>query len=312
MKLISFVIPCYNEAEGLHLLIERLDAFVKRLRSRVNVEVILVDDHSTDGSPALMHRLCNERDYLKFIRLSRNSGSHIAIIAGMKYCKGDAAVFLAADLQDPPELVEEMIVKWEAGYDVTWAVRVERRGVSKTSVFFSNMFYRLLNSMTEIHFPKKGADYALMDRKVVDGLVQSAGSKPSLGALISWLGFKQTEIPYVKEERKFGRSKWTLSKKLNAFADAFVGFSYLPMRFMSLLGFSAAFVGFVYAMFVMIMRFMVGDPIEGWASLMVVILIIGGLQMLMLGVLGEYLWRNLEESRKRPLFLLEDHKGIEP
>jgi dolichol-phosphate mannosyltransferase len=151
-----------------------------------------------------------------------------------------------------------------------------------------------------------------MDRKVVDGLVQSAGSKPSLGALISWLGFKQTEIPYVKEERKFGKSKWTLSKKLNAFADAFVGFSYLPMRFMSLLGFVAALCGFMYALFVMVMRFIVGDPIEGWASLMVVTLIIGGLQMLMLGVLGEYLWRNLEESRKRPLFLIEDHKGIEP
>jgi len=129
MKLISFVIPCYNEAEGLHLLMERLDLFVNRLRAKLNVAVILVDDHSTDGSPALLHRLCSERDYLKFIRLSRNSGSHIAIIAGMKYCKGDAAVFLAADLQDPPELVEDMIVKWEEGYDVTWAVRAERRGV---------------------------------------------------------------------------------------------------------------------------------------------------------------------------------------
>jgi dolichol-phosphate mannosyltransferase len=143
------------------------------------------------------------------------------------------------------------------------------------------------------------------------GLVSSAGSKPSLVALIVWLGFKQVELPYVKEERQFGTSKWTLSKKLNAFADAFVGFSYLPMRFMSLLGFAAAFCGFLYAVFVMIMRFIVGDPIEGWASLMVVILIIGGLQMLMLGVLGEYLWRNLEESRKRPLFLIEDHKGID-
>jgi dolichol-phosphate mannosyltransferase len=218
---------------------------------------------------------------------------------------------LAADLQDPPELVEDLIVKWRDGYDVIWAVRAERKGVSKTSVFFSNAFYRLLNGMTEIHFPKKGADYALMDRKVIDGLLLAAGSKPSLGALISWLGFRQTEIPYVKEERKFGRSKWTLSKKLNAFADAFVGFSYLPMRFMSLMGFSAAFCGFLYAMFVIVMRFIIGDPIEGWASTMVVILIIGGLQMLMLGVLGEYLWRNLEEARKRPLFLIEDKKGLE-
>lgn len=310
MKLISLVIPCYNESEGLRMLMLRLDAVVEMLKSEVNVEVIIVDDHSTDGSNVILKQLCGDRDYLKFIRLSRNSGSHIAIIAGLKYCKGDAAVFLAADLQDPPELVSEMLVKWREGYDVIWAVRAERLGVSRISVFFSNMFYRLLNKMTEIHFPKKGADYALMDRKVIDGLVRSAGSKPSLGALISWLGFMQTEIPYVKEERKFGSTKWTLSKKLNAFADAFVGFSYLPMRFMSLIGFLAAFFGFIYAVIVAVARIVNGKAVEGYASLMVVILIIGGLQMLMLGVLGEYLWRNLEESRQRPLFLIEDQQGI--
>ncbi len=311
MKQISIVIPCFNEAEGLPMLAARLDNLVQQLSSKVNVEVIMVDDHSSDGSNVVLHRLCSERSYLKFIRLSRNSGSHVATIAGMRFCKGDAAVFLAADLQDPPELIVEMIARWEQGFDVVWAVRSDREGVSKMSVFFSNMFYRLLSSMTEIHIPKKGADYAFLDRKVVNGLLQSAGSKPSLGALISWLGFMQTEIPYVKEARKFGKSKWTLSKKLNAFAEAFVGFSYLPMRFMSLIGFIAAFCGFIYALIVVIFRFVMGDQIEGWASLMVVILIIGGLQMIMLGVLGEYLWRNLEESRRRPLFLIEDQKGIE-
>lgn len=311
MKLISLVIPCYNEGEGLNTLLKRLDLLVENLKSSVNVEIIIVDDHSTDGSNLALKKMCDERRYLRYIRLSRNSGSHIAIIAGMKYAKGDAAVFLAGDLQDPPELVAEMIEKWNGGFDVVWAVRGERLGVSRSSVFLSNMFYRLMNSMTEVRFPKKGADFALIDRKVIDGLVQSAGTKPSLGALILWLGFLQTEITYVKEERKYGKSKWTLSKKLNAFADAFVGFSYFPMRFMSFIGFVAAMLGFIYAIVVTIMRFVVGDPIEGWTSLMVVILILGGLQMLMLGVLGEYLWRNLEESRKRPLFLIEDHQGIE-
>lgn len=312
MKLISIVIPCFNEGEGLATLLSRLDALVANLKSTVRVEIIIVDDHSTDGSNFALKKMCSDRDFLKYIRLSRNSGSHVAIVAGMKYTKGDAAVFLAGDLQDPPELITDMIQKWTEGFDVVWAVREERKGVSKTSVFFSNLFYRLLNGMTDIKFPKKGADYALIDRKVINGLVQAAGSKPSLGALISWLGFLQTEISYVKEERKFGKSKWTLRKKLNAFADAFVGFSYLPMRIMSLIGFVAAMLGFLYAIVVAVNRFIVGDPIEGWTSLMVVILIIGGLQMLMLGVLGEYLWRNLEESRKRPLFLIEDQTGIEP
>lgn len=311
-KMISVVIPCYNEAEGLPSLVRRLDQFVEKVERVADIEVIVVDDHSGDGSNIVLRRLCSERSYLRFMRLSRNCGSHVAILAGLRYCKGDAAVFLAADLQDPPELILDMINRWKEGYDVVWAVREERLGVSKTSVFFSNMFYSLLNKMTELHFAKKGADYALMDRKVVDGLLQSAGSKPSLGALISWIGFNQTEIPYKKEERKFGKSKWTLRKKLNAFADAFVGFSYLPMRFMSLIGFMAAVFGFFYAIFIVIMRFFIGDPIEGWASLMVAILIIGGLQMIMLGVLGEYLWRNLEESRKRPLFLIEDQTGILP
>jgi dolichol-phosphate mannosyltransferase len=275
------------------------------------VEFIFIDDHSTDETPKLLKQIATEHSFVKFIRLSRNSGSHVAIIAGMSHANGDAAVFLAADLQDPPEMIAQMFEKWQEGFDVVWAVRTERPGISKISLFLSNSFYYLLNRMTNMKFPSMGADFALIDRRVMKGLVSSAGSKPSLVALIVWLGFKQVELPYVKEERQFGTSKWTLSKKLNAFADAFVGFSYLPMRFMSLLGFAAAFCGFLYAVFVMIMRFIVGDPIEGWASLMVVILIIGGLQMLMLGVLGEYLWRNLEESRKRPLFLIEDHKGID-
>lgn len=311
MKLLSLVIPCYNEAIGIPALISRLLEMKKGLEGVADVEFIFIDDHSTDETPRLLKQIATEHSFVKFIRLSRNSGSHVAIIAGMSHAKGDAAVFLAADLQDPPEMIAQMFEKWQEGFDVVWAVRTERPGISKISLFLSNSFYYLLNRMTNMKFPSMGADFALIDKRVMKGLVSSAGSKPSLVALIVWLGFKQVELPYVKEERQFGVSKWTLSKKLNAFADAFVGFSYLPMRFMSLLGFAAAFCGFLYAVFVMIMRFIVGDPIEGWASLMVVILIIGGLQMLMLGVLGEYLWRNLEESRKRPLFLIEDHKGID-
>lgn len=310
-NVLSVVIPCFNEADNIPVLVDRLLAMRQGLANLTDVEFIFVDDHSSDETPVMLRELAARFEFVKYLRLARNSGSHIAIIAGMAHSKGDAAVFLAADLQDPPELIASMFAKWKEGYDVVWAVRQARLGVSKTSLFFSNMFYFLLNRMTAMKFPSMGADYALIDKRVVRGLVDSAGSKPSLIALIVWLGFKQVELLYVKEERKFGKSKWTLSMKLNAFADAFVGFSYLPMRFMSLVGFVAAFCGFLYALFVVVMRFVIGHPIEGWASLMVVTLIIGGLQMLMLGVLGEYLWRNLEESRKRPLFFIEDQKGIE-
>lgn len=311
MKKISLVIPCYNESESLPLLLKRLSDLQMALANRIETEVILVDDHSSDDTSDKIKGACKNYPWLKFIRLSRNSGGHIAIIAGISAASGDCAVFLAADLQDPPELIHSMLDEWGSGVDVVWAVREQRLGVSKMSVFFSNTFFRLLNWSTDINYPKTGADYALLDRKAMDGLVRSAGSKPSLGALIAWMGFKSKEIMYVKEDRKFGKSKWTLSKKLNAFADAFVGFSYLPMRVMTLLGFLAAFLGFTYAAIIFFMRFIIGNPIPGYASLMIVVLIIGGLQMLMLGVLGEYLWRNLEESRKRPLYLIEEQTGFE-
>ena len=295
----------------MELLFSRLQDLITGLSAKVQVEVIMVDDHSTDATPSVIQNQLSKYPWLKSIRLSRNSGSHVAIIAGMQHCNGDAAVFLAADLQDPPELIHNMLRQWEAGFDVVWAVRTKRLKVSPLSVWLSNSFYRLFNWSTDVKFPAKGADYALLDRKAVDGLIASTGSKPSLGMLIAWMGFKSTEIEYVKEERKFGRSKWTLRKKLNAFADAFVGFSYLPMRVMTYTGFVASLLGFLYAIIVFVMRFMVGDPIPGYASLMIVVLIIGGLQMLMLGVLGEYLWRNLEESRKRPLYLIEEKNGFD-
>jgi len=311
LKSLSIVIPIYNEGEGIHLLCDRLVQCIQSIGQLAQIEVIFVDDHSTDNSPVLLQTWISNHKQFRYVRLSRNLGSHVAIIAGLTVSKGDAAVFLAGDLQDPPELISELLKKWQEGYDVVWAVRDERQGISYISSFLSRIFYWLLDKMTNLHVPPKGADYALMDRKVYQGLVQSAGSKPSIGALISWLGFKQAEIQYIKESRKFGKSKWTLSKKLNAFADAFVGFSYLPMRFMSFAGAISAMFGFLYAVVIVAMRLYIDNPIEGWASLMVITLIIGGLQMLMLGILGEYIWRNLEESRKRPLCLIEDQKGFD-
>ncbi len=311
MQSLSIVIPIYNEGEGIHLLCERLEGCIQSMEQHAHVEVIFVDDHSSDNSPQLIQAWISKHPKFRYVRLSRNLGSHIAIIAGLTVCKGDAAVFMAGDLQDPPELISDLFKKWLEGFDVVWAVRAERQGITFLSSLFSRFFYWLLGKMTNLHIPPKGADYALLDRKVYHGLVQSAGSKPSIGALISWLGFKQAEISYIKESRQFGKSKWTLSKKLNAFADAFVGFSYLPMRFMSFAGAISAIVGFLYAIVIVAMRLYIDDPIEGWASLMVITLIIGGLQMLMLGILGEYIWRNLEESRRRPLFLIEDQKGFD-
>jgi dolichol-phosphate mannosyltransferase len=300
--LISIIIPLYNEAENLSLLKDRLQDLCF---DDLEKQILFIDDHSSDKTTELLEEICSQTESFNFIRLSKNSGSHIAILAGMQYCKGDAVVFMAGDMQDPPELISDMISKWKDGNDVVWAVRENIEGISVFSKFFSRLFYFLMNSFASVNFPPSGADFALMDKKVVTSVLQSAGSNPSLGGLIASVGFKQTEITYVKHARAFGKSKWTLNKKLQAFVDAFVAFSFAPMRIMIYTGLIISIIGFLYAIIIIILRLFFIKQIDGWSSIMVAVLFIGGIQMLMIGTLGEYLWRNLEESRKKPLCFIE-------
>jgi glycosyltransferase involved in cell wall biosynthesis len=301
--LIYVVIPLFNEHEGVDELVSRLKAM--EANSAYRFHVMFVDDHSSDRTPELLQSVGQENANYDFIRLSRNSGSHVAILAGLEHARGDAAVFMASDLQDPPELIPEMIDKWRAGNHVVWAVRQEREGVSWSERALARVFYFLLIRVARIELPPQGADFALLDRTVIQALLQSVGAHPSLGGDIARLGFRQAQIPYVKQRRRFGRSKWTLTKKLIAFADAFVALSHVPLRAMSYTGILFSIAGFIYATVVVLIRLLTDKPTEGWASLMVVVLILCGIQMIMLGVLGEYLWRTLGEARKRPRYFLE-------
>lgn len=300
--LLSIIIPLYNEAENLPMLSDKL---ANLYLNNIETEIFFIDDNSTDNTPELLEKICVENPTFNFLRLSKNSGSHIAILAGMHHCKGDSVVFMAGDMQDPPELIESLIAEWQNGQDVVWAVRENIVGISVVSKFFSKLFYFLMNSFANVKFPPSGADFALIDKKVVNAVLESAGSNPSLGGLITSVGFKQSEITYVKQARAFGKSKWTLNKKLQAFIDAFVAFSYAPMRIMIYTGMLISITGFIYAIFIIILRLFFIKQIDGWASLIIAVLFIGGIQMLMIGTLGEYLWRNLEESRKKPLFFIE-------
>lgn len=306
---LSIIIPVYNEEQGLASLFERLGTFIQTL-SGTSVEVVFVDDHSADRSPALLASACRANSSYRFLRLSSNRGSHIAISAGLENCRGRCAVFLAADLQDPPELIPQMLTKWREGYHVIWAVRDERPGISWFEKTMARSFYTLFNRLAQVSLPPSGSDFALLDRAVLDAVRKSAGATPFLMGEIAQVGFRQTSIGYVKEERKFGETKWNLRKRLKLFADAFVSFSYFPLRAMSTVGMIASVIGFGYAAFVAGLRLTVGTPIEGWASLMVVVLVLGGFQMIMLGVLGEYLWRTLEQARRRPRYFIEDSVGI--
>jgi len=304
---LSVVIPIYNEGEGIRLLVRRLLDCLKGLG--IDWEVILVDDHSLDNSPDVLKQVCAENAGVRCLRLSSNCGSHIAILAGLEHARGDCAVFMAADLQDPPELIARMVELWRQGSKVVWAVRAQREQVPLADRLFATTFYWLLNRFGEVTLPPAGADFALVDRLIIEHLAQSVGANPSLFAEIARLGFAQAEVPYVKEARKFGRTKWSLGKRLKLFADTFVAFSYAPLRAMSYIGLCMSALAFLWAVVVFFGRVFNQRPISGYASLMIVILTVGGFQMIMLGVLGEYLWRTLDEARHRPKYFIEESRS---
>jgi polyisoprenyl-phosphate glycosyltransferase len=301
---LSIVIPVYNEGDGLLLLVDRLRAFLSGLAEPW--ETIFVDDHSTDHSSDVLRRLCADNPSFRWIRLSRNSGSHVAILAGMEQARGRCAVFMAADLQDPPELIAQMLDLWRRGNDTVWAVRARREGAGLGQRLLARAYYWLMNHFADVTFPPDGADFALIDRRVISALLRSAGANTSVLGEIATLGFRQADVAYTKEARQYGTTKWSLRKKLKLFADSFVSFSYAPIRGMSYLGMLSSAIGVLGATVILVLHLIVGHPVQGWTSLMVVVLSLGGVQMLMLGVLGEYLWRTLDESRRRPRYFLEE------
>jgi len=301
---VSIVLPVFNEEACLPALFARLESWLEGIAD-FEADVIFVDDHSSDGTPALLAAACGAHPDWRYIRLAANSGSHIAIFAGLEHAGGDCAVFLAADLQDPPELTTEMVARWRGGHRVVWAVREKRAGVPASEMLFANVFYALMNRFSTITVPPKGSDFALVDRQVIAALRQSMSASPYLMGEIARLGFSQDKVGYTKAERAAGETKWNLGRKLQLVADAFTGFSFVPIRLMSYLGMAASLVGLLYALVVILNKIIIGGPVDGWSSLMVVILLMGGFQMTMLGVLGEYLWRTLEESRQRPKYFVE-------
>jgi glycosyltransferase involved in cell wall biosynthesis len=301
--LLSVVTPAYNEAGNLPLLYERLSNIIKSLG--VDWEWIVIDDHSSDGTFAVIADIASRDSRVHAIRLARNFGSHMATTCGLFHAKGDCAAIMAADLQDPPEALPALLKQWLGGAQVVWAARGRREGEKATTIGYSRLYYMLMRYIVGFRdMPATGADFFLVDRHVLNAFRQFKESNVSIMALIGWMGFRQETIGYVKESRLHGSSGWTLKKKLKLLVDSITSFTYLPIRLMSYLGFVVALAGFIYAGIV-IANSLAGHPVEGWSSLMVVILVVGGIQMLMLGVLGEYLWRALDESRGRPRYLIE-------
>ena len=309
MPELTIVVPAYNESENIPVLYDRILQTTEK--HKVDWELVVVDDHSQDNTFDILSKIAEQDNRVKLIRLSRNFGSHIAITCGLHHALGDCAVVLAADLQDPPEIIPELLTEWHKGSQVVWAARRSREGVGKGSIAFSRLYYFLMRHLVGLKdMPPTGSDFLLIDRKVIDALSKFSEINVSIMALIIWMGFRSSIIMYDKQPRLHGKSGWNIGKKLKLLLDSITSFTYLPMRIMSYLGFLVALLGFIIAIWVFL-EALDGVPPRGYPSLMVAILVIGGVQMIMMGILGEYLWRALDESRRRPMYLIEETYGTD-
>lgn len=308
--LLTIVTPAYNEAENLPHLYRRLHDVLDGMEGEW--EWIVVDDHSSDETSKVLAQLAEKDDRLHGFRFSRNFGSHVAITCGLNHARGDCAIVMAADLQDPPETIPHLLTEWQQGAHVVWAARERREGERAGGLRLSRLYHGMMRRVSGLQgIPAEGADFFLLDRRVIDAFNRFHEKHVSMMALITWMGFRQAWLRYTKQARLHGRSGWTLRKKLKLVVDSITAFTFFPIRLMSYLGFLVGSLGFLYAG-VVVVNALAGRPVQGWSSLMVVVLVLGGLQMLLLGVLGEYVWRGLDEARQRPQYLIEACIGRAP
>jgi len=309
--LITIVVPVFNERDNLRPFYEAATDVMRSLRD-YDWEFVFVDDGSRDGSFEVMSALRAQDERVLALRFPRNFGSHVAIAAGIDYCRGDAAVVMAADLQDPPALIRDFVERWTGGYDVVWGARTGRDDGAVRS-YAMGMFYRLVRRFAIPTYPKGGTgSFCLISRPAIDAFRRCNEHNRLTFGLIAWSGFRETSVPYHRPRRLIGSSSWTVRKMVRAAIDTFVSFSSLPIRVISLLGLLVSFLSFVFGFYVVINVLFFGTRVEGWTSVMLAVLVLGGVQLLMIGVLGEYLQRILDEARARPLYIIERSLGFEP
>jgi dolichol-phosphate mannosyltransferase len=303
-RLYSLVIPLYNEEEVIHETIKRVTAVMSN--KDFEYEIVFVNDGSKDKTEEIVKGYSKEDKHIKLISLSRNFGHQTAITAGMDNAVGDAVIVMDADLQDPPEVVLQMIDKFNEGYDVVYAIRAKRKGETFFKKFTAKVFYRFLKSMCDVEIPVDTGDFRLISRQVSDVLKNLTERNRYVRGLVSWVGFKQTGIYYEREERFAGETKYPLKKMIKLSVDGITSFSTKPLKLSEWVGSIMAIVGFIYAIVIIIQK-IAGTSMEaGWASTIVAILIIGGIQLIMLGIAGEYIARIFDESKNRPLYIIKE------
>lgn len=307
-KLITVIIPIFNEYEGIPFLVDSLNEFFRQ-NSNLNAEVIFVNDGSRDNSVERLISLKHETYKAKVISFSRNFGSHAALRAGISHASGDYICFNYADLQDPLELIIQMKDLMEQGNDIVWAQR-ESTKVPWGERIFSKFYARLMQKFAFKNFPEKGFDIVMFNKKVAAEVNKNVEANSSIFLQILGMGFRQTSITYKKRERKTGVSKWTISKKIKLFIDSFVAFSYAPIRFVTIVGIAFFFIGCLWTLYIVIRKLFFHDLAAGWPALMSILMIGFGITNISLGIIAEYLWRTLDASRKRQVFIIDDIKEL--
>ena len=300
----SIIAPIYNEFDNLKLLYERVSAVMNSTGELW--EFVMVDDGSSDGSTNKILELKSGDDKVKPVIFARNFGHQIAVTAGLDKSQGNAVIIIDADLQDPPEVILELIEKWKEGYEVVYAVRSKREGESWFKLFAASAFYRLIQRITDVYIPTDTGDFRLLDRKVVSVMNQMRERHRFLRGMSSWIGYKQIGVEYERAERYAGETKYPLKKMIRFASDAITGFSYFPLQLATYLGFIAAGISIIAIPLVIILRLAGSQAFFGQASTLIAVLFLGGVQLISLGMLGEYVGRLYDEAKGRPLYIVRE------
>ncbi len=303
--LLSVVIPVYNEMDVLKEFQQRLISVINNLP--MSCEIIYVNDGSNDNTLDMLQQLHESNDQVAIVDLSRNFGKEIALSAGLHHAQGDGVIVIDADLQDPPELIPELICEWQNGYDVVYAKRNRRTGESAFKKVTAHLFYRIMRRFGSVKLPEDTGDFRILSRRAVDALNSLGEQHRFMKGLFTWIGFSQKAVFYDRDPRHAGESKWNYWRLLNLAVEGITSFTTAPLKFASLFGFITAFGAFAYGIFMLIRTLLYSNPVAGYPSLIVVVLFLGGTQLMAIGILGEYIGRIFTETKRRPLYFLNNY-----
>ena len=306
-KILSIVSPVYNEAENLGEFYSRVINATDNLN--LEIEIIYINDGSQDSTIDIITKQRQIDNRITIIDLSRNFGKEIALTAGLDYSSGDAVIVIDADLQDPPELIPKLVEKWREGYDVVNAKRIKRKGESLLKKVMSYIYYRLLFYLSDINVPKDTGDFRLLNKNALDALLKLREKHRYMKGLFVWVGFKQKEIEYEREARFRGKTKWGFFSLFNLAFDGLTSFSIMPLRLASTIGFLSALIGFFYGAVIFFKTLFFHEPVAGFTSLVVLVTFFGGIQLLSIGIIGEYIGRIFNETKNRPLYVVKNIQG---